>query len=385
MLARAIAQRGHHVAIIATRRAESADRGGEGEEQRAKSGDKSQSPVISDQFPIVTVQRNTEFYKVSWELVRWLNANIKNFDVVHIHALFSFSSAVAAFIAHRAGVAYIIRPLGVLNQWGLKNRRALLKRLSVALLEKRILTRASAIHYTSEAERAEAGEIGQWTRALPSFVCPLPVETPAAKSGEQRAEGKEVFLEKFPEARGKQIVLFLSRMDRKKGIDLLLEAFAKVRTRFQDAILMIAGSGDAQYESSVREKAKQLKMSEFTLWTGFVGGQLKSSVLSAADVFVLPSYSENFGIAAAEAMAAGKACILSDQVGLAEEAQRANAAVVTRCEASDLAEAIKKFLNDPALRTAVGQAAAQFARDRLSLGAVGAQLEAEYRAILVNR
>jgi glycosyltransferase involved in cell wall biosynthesis len=106
--------------------------------------------------------------------------------------------------------------------------------------------------------------------------------------------------------------------------------------------------------------------------------------LAAAEIFVLPSYSENFGIAAAEAFAAGKACVLSNQVGLAQDARRANAAIVTPCDAGELSGAIKKLLADRAQQFALGQAARQFARDYLSLGAVGRQLEEEYRKYKVQ-
>jgi glycosyltransferase involved in cell wall biosynthesis len=103
--------------------------------------------------------------------------------------------------------------------------------------------------------------------------------------------------------------------------------------------------------------------------------------LAAAEIFVVPSHSENFGIAAAEAFATAKACLLSDQVGLAEDARRADAAIVTACDAGKLSEAIKKLLTDRAQQFALGQAARQFARDCLSLEAVGRQLEEEYRKV----
>ncbi len=262
MLARAISQPGNSVALITTQRAKGEGRRAKGEEPGAKGG-----------VEYIYAKRNTQFYKVSWELVRWLNANIRKFDLVHIHALFSFSSTVAAHIAHRAGVPYIIRPLGVLNQWGLKNRRALLKSLSLLLIEKRILTHAAAVHYTAAAEREEAGKIGGWVAKLPSFIVPLPVQPPVI--GDQLSvNGKnEEFLQKYPQLRGKQIVLFLSRIHQKKGIELLFEAFASVRKVLSDIVLVIAGSGDGDYEARLRQKAADLGIAESIVWTGFVDGR----------------------------------------------------------------------------------------------------------------
>jgi glycosyltransferase involved in cell wall biosynthesis len=310
-----------------------------------------------------------------------LRANIRNFDVVHIHALFSFASTAAAFVAAKNKVPYIVRPLGVLNQWGLTNRRSILKQASLALVEKRILTSAAAVHYTAAAERVEAARLGQWITTIPSFVIPLPVSAPFSVIGDQLSVNREEFLQKHPEARGKRILLFLSRIDRKKGIELLLEAFADVQKEIENLVLVIAGSGDPAYESSLRSKAELLGINELVVWTGFVSGKDKAAVLDAAEIFVLPSYSENFGIAAAEAFAAGKACVLSDQVGLSDDAQRANAAVVIRCDTNELADALKKLLADPAKRLAIGNAAQQFARNNLSLAAIGTQLDTEYRAI----
>ena len=369
LLGKAIASRGHEVVILTTQRAWSAEQGSRRQSAVATTGN----------IEYVYVRRSTNFYKVSWELVRWLKANIRNFDVVHIHALFSFASTAAAFVAAKNKVPYIVRPLGVLNQWGLRNRRSILKRASLALVEKRILTNAAAVHYTAAAERVEAAKIGEWVARLPSFIVPLLVA--AANGQEQSAKGEEEFLQKYPRTRGKRIVLFLSRIDRKKGIELLLEAFASVQKEIENLVLLIAGSGDPAYESSLRSRAELLGINELVVWTGFVSGEDKAAVLDAAEIFVLPSYSENFGIAAAEAFAAGKACILSDQVGLADDARRANAAVVIRCDAKELAEAIKKLLTDPAARLAIGNAAQQFARNNLSLAAIGTQLDAEYRAI----
>src|ERR1051325_11715638 len=100
--------------------------------------------------------RQTEFYKVSLPLSRWLSENIRNYDLIHIHALFSYSSYRSASLARKHGVPYVIRPLGVLNQWGMQNRRRLLKRVSLGLIEHRILRDAGAVHFTSEQEKLEA-------------------------------------------------------------------------------------------------------------------------------------------------------------------------------------------------------------------------------------
>lgn len=320
-------------------------------------------------------RRNFVFYKVSFGLARWLNLHVVDFDVVHVHALFSFSSLVAARAAERAGVPYIIRPLGVLNRWGVENRRRLIKHWSLRYVEQPILRSAAAIHFTAEAERREAVEAAPEVANRPSVVIPIPIETPSI------CGDKGGFLAKFPAAAGKRVVLFLSRIDRKKGIELLLEAFRDLRGRFTDALLVIAGDGDEAYIQSLRQRAEKLVIESHLIWAGFLSGGDKAAAFAAATAFVLPSYSENFGIAAAEALAHGVPSVLSDQVAIAAEAGRAGAALVTRCEATELAAAIGRLLDDPEMRNEMSDKAAVFAREQYSLDAVGMQLVELYRKL----
>ena len=104
--------------------------------------------------------RSTVFFKVSVGLGRWLRENIAAFDVVHAHALFSFAPVAAAFLARRAGVPYVLRPLGVLAPYGMTRHHPFLKKASFALIERRLLESASAVHFTSSAEQAEAEALG---------------------------------------------------------------------------------------------------------------------------------------------------------------------------------------------------------------------------------
>lgn len=334
------------------------------------------TPVERDGVTHFFFRRDFVQYKVSFALARWLNRNIREFDVVHIHALFSFSSTAAAMIAWRKKVPYVVRPLGVLNRWGLEHRRSLPKQVSLRLIELPILRRAAAIHFTTEQERREAADIGGDVATACSFVVPIPVQV------KESGDGKEKFLSKYPAAAGKKLILFLSRIDRKKGIELLLSAFADVRRSEPNSFLVIAGDGDRRYLDKLRVQAGELKISADILWTWFLGQAEKANAFAAASVFVLPSYSENFGIAAAEALAMGKACVLTDQVAIAHEAKGANAAIVTRCDADELSDAIKKLCSDPVRRRALGIAARQFAVEYLSMRAIGEKLGREYARIV---
>ena len=160
--------------------------------------------------------KRLEFYKISPGFARWVWRHAGDYDIVHIHALFSFTSVAAAWAARRAGVPYVVRPLGTLGRYGMGRRRPWLKRLSLAWLEGPILRHAAAVHFTSEAERQEAEALGVPMRGA---LVPLGIEPgPAADVAAMQA--------RFPALREGRCVLFLSRLDPKKNLEGLLRAFS---------------------------------------------------------------------------------------------------------------------------------------------------------------
>ena len=299
-------------------------------------------PVLQNAVSYWYFPRQTHFYIVSWPLSRWLQKNMASYDVVHIHALFSFAVICAAWWAKRYGVPYIIRPLGTLNRWGIQNRRPWLKQASLRLIEGRILSAAAAVHYTSDEEREQAGAV---VPAIRPVVIPNPVDVPLT-----RGHATGWLKSRYPSIDGKRIILFLSRLDPTKGIDLLLEAFARLRTRIPNIALVLGGAGNERFVEQLRRQAHELKIESDVIWTGFLEGEAKKAVLSEADLFVLPSYSENFGVAAVEAMAAGLPLIVTDRVGIHREIAAARAGLVVPCQAEPLSGALARMLENPDLR-----------------------------------
>jgi len=312
--------------------------------------------VTSWYFP-----RQSRFYTVSLPLGQWLRQRSGNYDVVHIHALFSFSSVAAAVAAGGCGTPYIVRPLGTLNRWGMQNRRRRLKDLSFQLVESRILKNAALVHYTSEQEREEAAELGV---AGASAIIPNPV-----RIDDDQAVGGS-FRARYPELRDKTIVLFLSRFDRKKGLDLLIPAFERARRAYPAARLVLAGEGDVALVGGLKSEIERLGLGKDVLWTGFLSGEAKQAALADADLFVLPSYSENFGIAAVEAMNAGLPLIVSDQTAVHREIAEAHAGLTVPCETEALASALAYMLSDAEKRRAMGRNGRELARQRFSVKAV---------------
>ena len=296
-------------------------------------------PVVENGVTYWYFPRQIRFYTVSWPLWRWLGAHIRDYDLIHIHALFSFATTAGAFWATRRGIPYLVRPLGALNSWGIHNRRPFLKQLSLLMIERRILANAAAVHFTSERERSEAELVESGIRSvvIPNPVATVPVE---------RNEGTKKLFLKYPQLAGKRIVLFLSRVDPIKGLELLLNGFGKVRATHPDAALVVAGNGDVGFAARLRELARQLGIERDVIWTGFLEGQEKQAAFAAADIFVLPSYSENFGVATVEALARGLPVVVSDQVGIHSEVAEAKAGLVVGCDANEVSDAVVRMLSD---------------------------------------
>jgi glycosyltransferase involved in cell wall biosynthesis len=319
-------------------------------------------------------RRQTAFYSVSIPLTCWLMRHVGDFDLVHIHALFSYPSISAALICKRRGVPYIVRPLGTLNRWGRQHRRPWLKRLSLYLLEKRILTNALAVQYTSEQEHEEAAALAPLSRAV---IIPNPVSAPteAPRRGWLRAT--------YPHLEKREIILFLSRLDEKKGLDLLLDAFAQTRLAIPNAVLVICGDGPRRFVDALKVRVANLGIQDAVVWTGFLAGPEKNGVFEDADVFVLPSYSENFGVAVVEAMRSGLPVIVSDQVALHTEIKRAQAGVVVPCAVRELAAAVVLLITDRGYAAAIASRAKVLALE-YSTESVSKQLLLFYRNALAH-
>jgi glycosyltransferase involved in cell wall biosynthesis len=238
-------------------------------------------------------------------------------------------------------------------------------------IEQPILRHAAAIHYTSKQEQVEAEALGA---CAPGKVIPLGVDLSLFQDLPNPAE----FFERHPSAAGRPVVLFLSRLDPKKGLDLLLPAFAHAASVHTQAVLVIAGDGDARFVDACRRDAVRLGIDDRVIWCGFIAGREKLAALAAATVFVLPSYSENFGIAAVEALASGRACVLSDGVGIAAEVQERSAGLVVTCQTPALAAALERLLGDDVLRQQLSANARLLAADRFSAAAASARLKDLY-------
>jgi glycosyltransferase involved in cell wall biosynthesis len=304
-------------------------------------------------------------FAVSPALAFWLRRHIHRFDLLHVHAIVSFPSTWSMAQARRSGVPYLVRTIGQLSPWSLSQsgRR---KRWMLGLLERGNLDGAAALHFTSSAERDEAAGLGLTpaTLVLPLGVRSVPSEGPVATRTPQGVR-----------------FLFLSRLHPKKQLDRLIEALGLLQSRHPEAewSLRIAGRGDPPYEAELRALAARHGIDGRCHWLGQVEGAAKDRELARADWLVLPSAAENFGIAVAEALAAGTPVIVSPQVAVADLVATAGAGLVCPSEPSALAETLATALAgaSPTLRAA----ARNLAEHHLAWPAIAAELSSAYAAI----
>ena len=158
---------------------------------------------------------------------------------------------------------------------------------------------------------------------------------------------------------------------RVKNLEGLLRAMTVLLRDGLAPTLLVAGTGDSDYVAGLRDLARREGIQDLVHWLGHVGGRAKDDLLAAADVFVLPSYSENFGMAALEAMAAGLPCILGRNVGLAEEVRSSGAGVIVDTNPESIAAGIRHFLLDPHARESSGAAGLALAQQNFSLERMG--------------
>ena len=265
-----------------------------------------------------------ESFKYSRPLATWLNANVQNFDAAHIHAVFNHACLAAARACRKMRVPYVIRPLGTLDPWSMK-QKPVRKRVFWSLAGKAMLNGAAAVHYTSPAEKAATeGALG----VNHGRVIPLGIEQPPATNGAARD----------------RYVLVLSRLHPKKGLDVLIDAFAELtrQSQFQDWRLIIAGEGPAEDVLKQRAAAVAGRI-EFPGW---LDGERKEAMLRGASLLALPSYQENFGLCVMEALARSVPVLVSPHVNLAVEIAAANAGWIAQVEKDALAAALVSALSD---------------------------------------
>ncbi len=336
-------------------------------------------PIKQDGYEIIYF-RCAPFrrYKFSLDLLKWLNRHAHEFDLAHIHALFSPVSSVAAAICRWQKLPYILRPLGTLDPADLRKKQQL-KLLYAKILERANIAGAAGIHFTSTQEAKISERFGVSTRDLVIPLGVIPPQSPLKKGG-------SVVRQQYGIPVDVPLVLFMSRIDPKKGLNLLIPALETLLAEGLSFHFVLAGTNpqDPDYEEKIKSQIHNSPLRSHSTITGFVTGELKSTLLQAADLFVLPSYYENFGIAVAEAMAAQLPVIISDQVHICQEVRESESGWVGKTEVSALTELLRTALQNPTELQRRGLRAKEYALQNFSWDAIARQTIEAYKEIMVN-
>ena len=300
-------------------------------------------------------------------LVKWLKEFAGKYDVIHVHGLFNFVSSLSSKAAIASETALVIRPFGTLSRYTFTHRRGALKRVWFTVLEKPNVVGASGIHFTTVTERDEAAWHGLPIAEKAHVVPPPYVHTAPFKRASSLA---------------RDTVLFVGRLNPIKNLEALIDAWPSVLRTNPLMRLVIAGAGESSYEKSLHQRAHTNGVNGSVSFAGFLSSRERDEALSKAALFVLPSFHENFGMAALEAIAAGVPVVFSPHVQLGDFVTENNLGIVADATAVPLAAAISASLADQELRDRVALSGKRIVSECYSAETIGTQLRTMYLAVL---
>lgn len=313
------------------------------------------------------------FNEFSLEAYQFLKENIQHYDIVHMHGIWHFGS-VAPFIVPNH-VAKVITIHGLLDKWAL-NHSKWKKQIVSALFQKRLLGKADLIQINN---RDEEQDVIQYLGYRPKNMVIIPNGMKVADYTNLPEKG--IFRKKHGILPEQKLVLFMGRLNIKKGLDLLLPGFKKIHEQIPSAVLILAGPDDgylAETEKFIQENHLENKIK----LVGMLTDTVKKEALADADLFVLPSYSEGFSIAVLEAMTSKVPTLVSDRVGFGDYIKSYHAGHLTPLTSEGVAEGLLKILQDKTYSNELANQAFKMVIENFDIKVVANQLLEEYKKII---
>jgi len=316
-------------------------------------------------------------YAFSVSGFRHVMDHVRHADFVMLHSLYSFAVLSGYWAARRYGKKYGVWLHGVLAPFQ-RTIGARKKGVYDLLFARRILEQASVLFYNAVGEREEVVPLHL---TAPSVIIPHGIDVEPFAHLPPRGAFRAKYLNGFDGA----LLLYLGRLNAKKGLDVLIHAMRLVAPHAPSARLAIVGAGDPpEYAEQVKAWVQENGLQERVVLPGLILGEEKMQVLADADVFVLPSFAENFSFSMFEAMAARIPLVISDTLNFAPEVERFGAGCVVAREPAAFANAILALVASPATRRTMGEQGAQLAA-RYSWSAVGKQMERTVLALVQHQ
>jgi glycosyltransferase involved in cell wall biosynthesis len=305
-------------------------------------------------------------------LISWLFKHVSDYDLIHTNTVFAPLVFLTHWICNLHKVPYIITPHGMLEPWAL-SYKSWKKQFYYALFEKSALQQSSAIHVLANSEADNLKSLGfQHTIVIPNGI---------HRQEFDNLPEPELFYQQFPATRNKTIILFLGRIDPKKGLDLLAPAFAKVHQKFPHTHLVVAGPDSIGFLPTAQHYFAQEGVLESVTFTGMLKGAFKHAALAAASLYVSPSYSEGFSMSVLEGLASGVPCVITTGCNF-PEAAAAKAAHVVKIDADAIADALIECLSNPQQAKTMGDRARQFIFENYTWEQSAKRLMQVYKAII---
>jgi glycosyltransferase involved in cell wall biosynthesis len=310
-------------------------------------------------------------YKFSPSLTFWLLQNASKYNLVHTHGIFSYPVLSAYWACNKTNLPYIVSPHGMLEPWALAYKSSK-KKMYFSFLEKPALNKASAIHIlaSTEAENVKPLNLKSPLAIVPNGIHRIDFES---------LPNPNTFYQHFPDTQNKTLIIFLGRIDPKKGLDLLAKAFAKAYQIFPEAYLIIAGQDNTGFLPIAQSYFEEAGCSEAVTFTGMLTGEMKYSALAAANIYVAPSYSEGFSMSVLEGMASGLPCVITTGCNFPEASEVTE---IVDIDAEQIGNALIKLLGNPARAKDMGDRARKFILENYTWDQVASKMVGIYKRIL---
>ncbi|GJM15337.1 MAG: LPS biosynthesis protein RfbU [Thermodesulfobacteriota bacterium] len=340
--------------------------------------------------------------KTGWQfslpLTKALKKDIKSFDLIYIVSVWNYPVAAASYYSRKFNVPYVISPVGSLYSETMLHKSW--KKLPyLTLVAKRDLKAASAIHYTTDDEASKCHSALSLQNE--SFIVPNGLflseyaDLPPADNIKKH----------FPHLEGKRVILFLGRLNWKKGLDILISAFKELKEKIDDVHLLLVGNDEASYAAEVKQmitqcglkyidvgldntglenlSSEEIKQADIT-FTGMLTDRSKLEAFTGSEVFVLSSYSENFGMSVIESMACGTPVIITNNVGIYKEVQKNHAGIVIENGVDNLLASLSSLLDHDSLREEISQNGKKLVNEYYNISDVADRMIQSFDLLIKN-
>jgi glycosyltransferase involved in cell wall biosynthesis len=294
-------------------------------------------------------------YQYSSQLVPWLKKNAHRYDAVIVNELWNYCALAARRAFSGTPVRYFVYTHGKLDPWFRRTAplKTAFKQVSWWFSEGPLLAGARAVLFTTEEERMLA-QNAFWPYRCREAVVGYGTVDVVGDPETQIAE----FRSRLPRLGDGRYLLYLGRIDVKKGCDLLVEAFARTVAKEPALHLVMAGPDQFGLVAKLKKKAARLGVADHIHWPGRLGGDAKWGAFRACEAFIMPSHGENFGIAIAEAMACSKPVLITNKVNIWPQVEQGGGGLVANDDLSGIESLFERFLSLPeAARSRMSEAA----------------------------